>query len=429
MDNHNYDIIIIGAGAAGLAAAASASAGNSRVAVLEKMPRPARKVMITGKGRCNFTNMKSWSDFSEHLHPKAAFAKHSFYALTPENLVELFKEKGLESVVERGDRVFPSSGKACDVVDTLVRAASSADLFCSKEVDGIQRENDVFVLTCKDGSRWTCTRLIVTTGGLSYPLTGSTGDGYRWASALGHTVRPQLPSLTAIVPKGYKDGSGHISRETPLSEYGRMLNGISLKNISLTLMIDGNPAQDEFGDIDFTDGGLEGPIGFKISRRCVSAISSGSKVGIIIDLKPAVSAESLQSRISALFDEISKNPKFRNRHYRDRLLVLLGRLMPSALVKPFLADFPGTDHKRLSRDLKNWRMDIAGYVGYERCVVTNGGVSLEEVNSKTLESKLVPGLYFAGEVLDMDADTGGYNLHFAFSSGHLAGLSAAKSLK
>jgi predicted Rossmann fold flavoprotein len=431
MKEQSADIIVIGAGAAGLMAAAGAAGtmeGSGRVIVLEKMPRPGRKIMITGKGRCNFTNVKPWNEFSGHIHPKPNFLKPSFYNLSSEKMIDFFTEHGMESVVERGDRAFPVSHLASDVVDALVRAAENAgaELQCGKEVKDI---TDDFAVACSDGSKYTCSRLIICTGGLSYPKTGSSGDGYQWAKEFGHSIRPLFPSLTAIVPKGYKEGGkGHINRSTPLSEAGKMLCGNQLKNVSLTIFIDGNEAQSEFGDLDFTDGGIEGPIGFKVSRKCVNAIVNGSKVYVLLDLKPAVEPEDLTVRINTLWNEISKDKRNSQKPYKDRFRILLTKLLPMSLIPAFVKYNPNADHKTLAKALKNWKFEIEGYVGYERCVVTAGGVSLEEVTPKTLESRMIPGLYFAGEVLDLDADTGGYNLQTAFSTGYLAGISAAKSL-
>lgn len=438
------DIIIIGGGAAGLMAATGAAetftrnGKDGKVIVLEKMGRPGRKIMITGKGRCNFTNLKAWNEFSAHIHPKPNFLKPSFYNLTSEKMISFLEDHGFEAVVERGDRVFPASHLASDVVDALVRAAekAGAGLICGKEVRDIavQADNEGFRIICSDGSEYTCSKLIICTGGLSYPKTGSTGDGYGWARQMGHSVRQLFPSLTAIVPRGYKDipasaqitSKGHIDRGTPLSEIGNMLCGNQLKNVELSIMIDGNTVQSEFGDLDFTDGGIEGPIGFKVSRKCVNAIINGSKVSAVLDLKPAVDMEDLNVRISTLWNEVSKDRRNANKLYKDRFRIMLTKLLPMSLIPAFLKTNPNADHKTLAKTLKNWKMDIEGYVGYERCVITAGGVSLEEITPKTLESRLVPGLYFAGEVLDLDADTGGYNLQTAFSTGYLAGISAAK---
>lgn len=443
MNHTSAEIIIIGGGAAGLMAAAGAAGFmnekgiEGRVLVLEKMQRPGRKIMITGKGRCNFTNLKNWNEFSEHIHPKPGFLKPAFYNLTSEKMIDFLTAHGMEAVVERGDRAFPASHLASDVVDTLLRAAegAGAEVICGKEVNVILRlaqdDKEGFKVECTDGSSYICNKLIICTGGLSYPKTGSTGDGYAWAKAFGHSMRPLFPSLTAMVPAGYKDnptaGKRHIDRSTPLSETGKMLCGNQLKNVGLSIVIDGNPAEEEFGDLDFTDGGLEGPIGFKVSRKCVNALINGSKVQAIIDMKPAVELEDLQVRISTLWNEIAKDKRSANKLYKDRYRILLTKVLPMQLIPAFSRMNPNVDHKSLAKALKNWKMEIEGYVGYERCVVTAGGVSQDEITPKTLESRLVSGLYFAGEVLDLDGDTGGYNLQIAFSTGYLAGISAAKA--
>ena len=456
MKEVSAEIIIIGGGAAGLMAAAGAGAtlcGDGRVIVLEKMQRPGRKIMITGKGRCNFTNVKAWNEFNGHIHPKPNFLKPSFYNLSSEKMIEFLADHGMESVVERGDRAFPASHLASDVVDALVRAAeqAGAEVLCNKEVNRLSQTEGSFTVGCADGSIYVCKKLIICTGGLSYPKTGSSGDGYRWAKEMGHAIRPLFPSLTAVVPKGYKDlsttlemtggkgemtggkgemtdGRGHIHRSMQLSEVGKMLCGNQLKNVGLSIFIDGNEAQNEFGDMDFTDGGIEGPIGFKVSRKCVNAIANGSKVTAVLDLKPAVEIEDLTVRINTLWNEVSKDKRNAQKLYKDRFRILLTKVLPMSLIPAFLKYHQNADHKTLPKYLKGWKFDIEGYVGYERCVVTAGGVSQDEVTPKTLESRLIPGLYFAGEVLDLDADTGGYNLQTAFSTGYLAGISAGKQI-
>ena len=604
-----YDIIIIGGGASGLMAAygAASSMDKPSVLVLEKMPRPGRKIMITGKGRCNFTNLKDWEDFSRHVRTNPNFLKPAFFNLTPQRLIDLLDSSaGLESVVERGDRAFPVSHRASDVVDALARLAQSAGavIRTAGEVTKVSLEpspagqsprmagtvpeaasslpagavsegsampagqssspagsfesgavnvsengaskavnvsvlkggdrskagdesgrNDAgeampegFVIKCSDGASFGCSKLIIATGGLSYPGTGSTGDGYSWARSLGHSIKQCFPSLTALVPKGYKmsdakdelqriadkykslkstqmagefghmpesgrqtDGNGwtngnvrtngngwtngdgnrqmagspeggnaispaemaglkgHIDRSVPLSEIGRSLCGIELKNVGVKLFAGDNIVRDETGDISFTDGGLEGPVGFAISRDCVKAILSGAKTRVSIDMKPAIDAGRVKERVSGLWQEIQKDPRSRSLSTGAMMRILLGKLMPTELINGFLKWNPAVlrsarngqraDLNALAAALKDWRFEIDGYVGYERCVVTAGGVATEEVLPKTMESRLVKGLYLCGEVLDIDSDTGGYNLHTAFATGLLAGQSAAKKLR
>ena len=448
------DIIVIGAGASGLMAAYGAAetlvaAGSpASVTLLEKMPRPGRKMMITGKGRCNFTNLKDWNAFSAHIRSKSNFVKPSFFNLTSGKMIALLESYGLRTVVERGDRAFPESHYAGDVVDTLVRACNSkgVKIETETEVNGIETAPDGFKLNTADGRTYTCTRLIIATGGLSYPATGSTGDGLRWAYETGHAMVPTFPSLTALVPRGYKQGDalkGHIDRSTPLSELGQKLCGIQLKNVCARLVVEGSEAQDEFGDIDFTDGGLEGPVGFQLSRKAVKSLVNGSRVSVILDLKSGVELNELTGRVKELWAEVDKDPRSKRLHEKEKCRILLGKLMPWDLIPAFIACNPSvmtlerrsrTETKvwvnlvSIAKALKEWKFDIAGYVGYERCVITAGGVSTDELIAKTLESRIVPGLHFCGEVLDMDCDTGGYNLQSAFCTGYLAGISAAKSL-
>ena len=445
------EIVVIGGGASGLMAAYHAArtlvdAGQAaQVTVLEKMPRPARKVMITGKGRCNFTNVKDWNAFSGHIRSKANFVKSAFYNLPSQAVVDWFESFGLETVVERGDRAFPASHHASDVVDTLVNACLSLGVKIETEAE-VDTINPGFTIRLKDGREWKCERVIVATGGLSYPTTGSTGDGLRWAQELGHQLVPTFPSLTALVPKGYKlqeDKDLHIDRSTPLSELGQALCGVQLKNIQLSLCIEGMEVDSEFGDIDFTDGGLEGPVGFQLSRKAVKALVNGSRVSLQLDLKPGVDLTELTVRVKALWEEIAKDPRSRGVREKERCRILLGKLMPRELIPGFTAMHPEiiTIERRgradtkvwvnlvsIAKALKAWQFDIAGYVGYERAVVTAGGVSTDDFVAKTMESRIVPGLYLCGEVLDIDADTGGYNLQLAFATGALAGRSAAKSL-
>ena len=463
------DIVVIGAGASGLMAAYSAaselvaSGSDASVTLLEKMPRPARKIMITGKGRCNFTNLKQWNDFNSHVRSGANFIKSSFYNLNPEALIRFFESYGMRSVVERGDRAYPASYHASDVVDTLVNACHSVGvkIECEAEVSSIR---EGYELELKDGRKWLCSKIIIATGGLSYPGTGSTGDGYAWARSLGHSTTPLFPSLTALVPRDYKlpsapggasFGSGaslrpgcdadplHINRSLPLSESGQKLCGVKLKNVGLSLLIEGTEADSDFGDLDFTDGGIEGPLGFRMSRKAVKAMVNGSRVALCLDLKPGVELTELTARVKALWKEIDCDPRSKRLREKEKGRILLGKLMPWDLIPAFVDRNPGiytlerrsrTDTKlwvnlvTIAKVLKCWRFDIAGYVGYERAVVTAGGVCTDELVAKTLESRLHQGLYFCGEVLDVDCDTGGYNLHSAFCTGALAGRNAALSL-
>lgn len=462
------EIVIIGGGAAGLMAAYAAAkalpAGSkARITVLEKMPRPGRKILFTGKGRCNFTNLKGWNDFSRHIRTNSNFVKPAFFSFTPENMIDFLESNGLETIVERGDRAFPYSHRASDVLDTIVEVVlrNGVTILTEREVEEVRPG---FTVRCTNGESFECSKLIIATGGLSYPMTGSTGDGYRWAGFFGHKIVNCFPSLTALVPKGYKvlDGrepelKGHIHRETQMTGSGEALHGAKLKNVNLTVTYDGGAPETEFGDVDFTDGGIEGPIGFQVSRKCVKTLMNGGRVSFSLDLKPGVPLADLNARVKTLWNDIKNDPRTRQAkdgrgiNGKEMYRILLGKLMPWDLIPGFQAwnpdilkvgspkpdRFRGRKPQRrvydvdldlLARTLKDWTFEIIGYVGYERCVVTAGGISTDEVIAKTMESKLTPGLYLCGEILDMDCDTGGYNLQCAFSTGFLAGQSAAKSM-
>ena len=450
----SVNVAIVGGGAAGLFAAlygskvilksnrvsAPPSPGSAEILIFEKMPRPGRKIGLTGKGRCNLTNTKPWEEFSRHIHPKADFFRSAFYNCSNAKVMELFQECGLPLVEERGNRVFPRSMRAIDVIDTLVAACKEGGIpICTNTaIKEIQPLPDAaagcrFLLIGEDGRPVAAARsVIIATGGLSYPSTGSTGDGYTFAKRLGHTVTPLFPSLTALIPENY-DQMWQCIGET-----------LHLKNVQLSLKYEGNILASEFGDADFTNGGIEGPIGYKLSRRAVALLSTNpasqvlpaqqafsaqqaapakqssgvrvksSQLQLILDLKPAVSREELASRLSSIIR--SKGRAAAN------LQALLREVMPALLIRPFLFAHPALpmDPVKIAKELKSWQFTITGYVGYNRAVVTAGGVSLSELSKKNLESKLHKGLFFAGEVIDMDCDTGGYNLQMAFSTGALA---------
>lgn len=406
-----YDIVIIGGGAAGLYAAATLSSLNMegaslKVLLLEKMHRCGLKIGITGKGRCNLTNTKPWEEFSSHIHPKNIFLKNSFYGMSNLSTMEFFEKIGLPLVVERGDRVFPQSMKATDVPSVLEKHILRGGVEIKKNAPVRQIKSspdNLFLVEYGEGEELASKKIIVATGGLSYKTTGSTGDGYEFARCFGHKISQCFPSLTALRPKDYREE----------------FQGISLKNVSLQLVVNGSVVQEEFGDLDFTNGGIEGPIGFKVSRKGVHSIINGQKVEVVLDMKPAVSHKQLKERISRELLQVKGN----------QLNGLLPKLLPQSIVPMFVAAHKNLSIENLPEKLKCWKFAVEGYVGYERCVVTAGGVHLQEVSQKSMESKLVKGLYFAGEVLDLDGDTGGYNLQIAFSTGALAAMSAAKSTR
>lgn len=447
------DIVVIGGGAAGMMAALTAKkAGKDlSVVIVEKMPRPGRKILVTGKGRCNLTNACDWDEFSLHIHPKPNLLKHAFRAFTPSDTIAAFNAMGLDCVTERGRRVFPASMKAMDVVDTLAGSLkrSGVEIRCGLKVEKIEKTPEGFfrIIYTMAGRRpdirergngcdspggnncgspggsncgipggngirergmITAKAVILATGGLSYPGTGSEGDGYPMATALGHKIVPCFPSLTALRPAGYA-----ISR--------KLLEGIHLKNVSLHLFINGNLAQEEFGELDFTDGGIEGALGFRVSRKAVKALANGASVTVRIDLKPALDENQLEKKLG----NVGMADGSKSHTVSSIPVSILSSLIPTSIAKAFAATNKANIKRYgLAASLKKWDFAIEGYTGYERAVITAGGISDDEVNPKTMESKLVPGLYFAGEILDIDGDTGGYNLQIAWSTGHAAGLAA-----
>jgi len=358
------ELIIIGAGAAGMMAAAQAAQNGISVLLLEKMEKAGRKIRITGKGRCNITNTKNWEDFSSHIHPKSAFYKPAFYSFSNTDTIAFFENIGLPTVVERGDRVYPKSGFSKDVVESLVNYLHSLKveiLYNSKVIDIEIKDNKIErVIWEKEERKYSehANAVIIATGGLSYPTTGSDGDGYVFAKKMGHNISECWPSLTALLPQNYP----------------KTLDGLTLKNVEIELYVEGNLVQSEMGDLDFTNNGIEGPIGFRISRRAVKAIKNGEKIYIVLDLKPALSYEQISNRIKR---ELTDKGKL-------SIWNLLSLLLPKKLISTFLSNnkingettISITDDKmikRISESLKSWKIDIVNFTSYERAVITAGG--------------------------------------------------------
>ena len=412
-----YDIAVIGGGAAGLMAAIQAAEQGCSVVLLEKNAFCGKKINITGKGRCNITNTRPWNEFAPHVHPVSNFLRSAFYHLSNESMIAFLNRIGLETVVERGERVYPQSMRARDVSQALVSHAEEVgvQILYNCDVLRVSPEDDGLCCTCAITdtlirSEVLCAgAVIVATGGLSYPSTGSTGRGYEIARDFGHTIVETFPSLTALMPERFNPD----------------LIGIELKNVSLQLYVDRDPVQYEEGELAFTDGGIEGALGFRVSRKAVAALRKGQKVELSLDLKPALSRAQLEARIDRELEALHCT---RETMGPVKMKLLLRTLMPGQLVAPFLAAHPGLSARTLTDALKGWRWRIVSHTGYERAVVTAGGVPQSELIAKTMRSRLNPRLYFAGEVIDLDGDTGGYNLQIAFSTGALAGTSAAAAI-
>lgn len=410
-----YDLIVVGGGAAGLMAAGTAASAGAKVALLEKMEKPARKIRITGKGRCNLTNIKPADEFLAKIQTNREFFVPSYTEFDNRALARFFEKRGVRLSTEQGGRVFPKSGKAWDIADALVEWCREAgvELICHATVCELlllgDRIRGVNYRTKKGFVRRAeAPAVIVCTGGASYPATGSTGDGYALAHAVGHTVEPVRPSLVPL--------------ETSLPDK-EFLNGLHLRNVAATLLVEGTPAAEEFGEMSFSTRGVEGAVVLRMSRMAVDALIEERKVELSVDLKPALDKATLKERIARETAELGPEAPMAD---------LLRRLMPKELVMP-IARAVGGHPKRLLRQtgpqmttdlidiLKDFRIPVSDYRPFQEAIVTAGGISVDEVNPATLESRRVRGLYFAGEVLDLDANTGGYNLQIAFSTGRLAG--------
>ncbi len=411
-----YDVVVIGGGAAGLMAAGTAARTGKKVLLLEKMEKPARKVRITGKGRCNLTNARPVEEFTENVRTNGEWLHVAMSEFTNRATMRFFERMGVKLVTERGERVFPASGKAADIANALEFYCRDheVDIQCHSRVTEILVSGDkVYGIKYMNKRGYErkieVENVIIATGGVSYPATGSTGDGYTFADRVGHAIESVRPSLTPLK-------SNH-----PQIEY---INNVWLKNINARLFVAGEMVREEFGEMSFSDRGLEGAVILRLSRDAVDALLEEKSVKIELDLKPALTEDILRERIKREVAEMKPE---------DFFAELVRRLVPKPLVVPickeldvhsrlYISKVSDKEFERLIKVLKGWSFPIADYAPFENAVVTAGGVSCAEVNEYTMESLKVSGLYFAGEVLDVDANTGGYNLQIAFSTGHLAGL-------
>lgn len=402
-------VVVIGAGAAGMIAASVAADRGLDVTLLEKNHRVGRKILITGKGRCNITSDCDIEELIENVPTNGKFLYSAFYTFTNDDVIQMFNNLGVKTKTERGKRVFPESDKAHDIANALEKQVKNkkVNLELNVSVDKIiAKNNKIEKVVLKDKREIKCDAVIVATGGLSYPLTGSTGDGYKFAKSLGHTIVDTKPSLIGIEVQ-----------EKFVSE----LEKLSLRNIAITVYNSKNKkVYDDFGELEFTKSGLDGPVIKSASCRMKDTTKENYK--IVIDLKPALDEEKLDKRIQKDFQKYT-NKKFEK---------ALDDLLPKKLI-PIIIDLSGIDkemvvhqisreqRKNLVKLLKNLTFTVKRYRPIEEAIITSGGVKVNEINSSTMESKLVEGLYFAGEVIDVDAYTGGFNLQIAFSTGYLAG--------
>ena len=409
------NIIVIGAGPAGLMAAITAARTGADVLVLEKKDRPGRKLAITGKGRCNVSNAAPLREALDHFFPKGKFLYQAFAQFFTLDLIRFFEEQGVPLKTERGGRMFPESDRAADIIQALVAAAKKAGVIIrtSTTVQGLMVEQDrcVGVVTEK-GERLSAEKVILTTGGASYPATGSTGDGYRLAGQVGHTIVPIRPALIPLLTAG---------------DTAERLQGLSLKNAQVTVWVNNKKATSLFGEMLFTHFGVSGPLILTLSSLIVDALAEKKSVMISIDLKPALDPKQLDTRLLRDIDHFGKRQS----------KTLFKGLLPASLI-PVCLDVTGIDpslpanqitagqRKKLRIWLKDFQLEITGHRPLREAIITAGGVSLKEIDPRSMESKLCPGLFFAGEVLDIQADTGGFNLQAAFSTGWMAGKATGR---
>lgn len=406
------DVIVIGAGPAGMMAALRAAEKGAQVLLIERNNRLGKKLLITGKGRCNLTNDVDIEEMINHFPGNGKFLYSALYTFSNLDLINFFTKLGVKLKTERGGRVFPVSDKSKDIVNALENNLQVQKVEISKntKIENVYLENDkVKVVVLEGGKKIKAPNLIIATGGMSYPATGSTGDGYAWAKKLGHKIIDPKPSLIPLVTK---------------EEWIKDLQGLSLRNISITLHdIKGKKIAEEFGEMIFTHFGISGPVILTISRKAVLSLEKHSKnLRASIDLKPALSMEKLDLRLQRDFQKYS-NKQFKN---------ALNDLLPQKLI-PVIINLVDIDpdkkvnlitkeeRQRLNDTIKNLDLTVTGTRPITEAIVTKGGVKLKEINPQSMESKNIKGLFFCGEILDIDGYTGGFNLQAAFSTGFLAG--------
>lgn len=401
-------VIVIGGGAAGMMAAVQAAFNGHQVTLLEKNEKLGKKIYITGKGRCNVTNACDVEQLFKSVYSNPKFLYSAFYGFDNQQTMEFFEECGCKLKVERGDRVFPVSDHASDVIAALQRKLKElyVDIQLHTEVKELILDETVKGVVLKNGKTLEADAVIVATGGLSYPTTGSTGDGYRFAQKSGHELVETRPSLVPFETK---------------EAWCKDLMGLALKNVTLTMKKDGKELYKDFGEMLFTHFGVSGPLVLSASGVYVQKAWK-EQVQIYIDLKPALTEEQLDKRLIRDFEE-NRNKQFKN---------ALAGLFPTRLI-PIMIELSGIDPetkineitKKQRQDfvsiIKNVPLTVIGCRDFAEAIITKGGVSVKDINPSTMESKKVKNLYFAGEVLDLDAVTGGFNLQIAWSTGYLAG--------
>lgn len=401
---------IIGAGPSGILAAIAASKNpKNKITIIEKNEKICKKLYITGKGRCNITNASDISEFFENVTTNKNFMYSSFYTFTNDNIIELLEENNLRTKIERGNRVFPESDKSSDVIkvfNKLIRE-KNIKLKLDTNVSFIEKKDGIFYVYSKD-EKFEFDNLIIATGGASYNSTGSTGDGYKFAKTFGHEVKDIKPALIPIELK---------------NNWLKELQGLSLKNIELVASrVNGKIVNREFGELLFTHFGISGPVTLTMSNYINKY--DAKDIELFIDLKPGLTYEKLDKRLLRDFEE------FTNKQFKNSLDLLLPKKLIPIIIENSNIDPEKTVHQitkeereALTKAIKNFNLDFSGFRNINYAIITSGGINVDEINPSTMESKIIEGLYFVGETIDVEALTGGYNLQIAYSTGYLAGIS------
>ena len=406
------NVIVVGGGAAGMMAAIFAARNGQNVTLLEKNEKLGKKIFITGKGRCNITNAADIEDLFTAVTSNPKFLYSGFYSFTNQQVIDFFEELGVKTKIERGERVFPVSDHSSDVIAAFSRELKSLGVAVSlyTEVRELLCEQDkVCGVLLTNGKKMKADAVIVATGGISYPSTGSTGDGYRFAKETGHRVTELLPSLVPMEVRQW---------------YAKELQGLSLRNIEICITDGKKKLYEEFGEMLFTHYGVTGPVILSASS-VVGKTLRKKELTLHIDLKPALSEEQLDKRILREFDA-NHNKQYKNSidslfpAKLKPVMIELSEIEPEKKVNEITKE----ERQRLVHLIKDFTMTLTGLRSYNEAIITKGGVSVKEIDPGTMESKKMKGLYFAGEVLDLDAVTGGYNLQIAWSTGYLAGINA-----
>ena len=406
------NVIVVGGGAAGMMAAVFAARNGQNVQLLEKNEKLGKKLFITGKGRCNITNAADIEDLFTAVISNPKFLYSGFYSFTNQQVIDFFEELGVKTKIERGERVFPVSDHSSDVIAAFSRELKSLGVSVSlhTEVKELLCEQDkVCGVLLTNGKKMKADAVIVATGGISYPSTGSTGDGYRFAREAGHKVTELLPSLVPMEVRQW---------------YAKELQGLSLRNIEIRITDGKKKLYEEFGEMLFTHYGVTGPVILSASS-VVGKTLRKKELTLHIDLKPALSEEQLDKRILREFDA-NHNKQYKNSidslfpAKLKPIMIELSEIEPEKKVNEITKE----ERQRLVHLIKDFTMTLTGLRSYNEAIITKGGVSVKEIDPGTMESKIIKGLYFAGEVLDLDAVTGGYNLQIAWSTGYLAGINA-----